>query len=460
MKKSMLSGLTKKFLLPLTLIAGISGIASAQDGAVNETAETAVTKKDGPVLGGTFQMLGAVEYLEVKDNSPTDRQDTRMYLFLKQARLNVSGSVDDIDYYFQLQFGGEEVPNGSNSVYSLLDAYIDAPLAGDNLGIRVGQFKVPFSREMLTDPASLQFVDTSINTSVFNIQRDVGFAFHGQFSDLHWALGTFTGGGIDIPQRYLPQGLGMPQMVARVGYDTLDRDIFKPGQSDVQRKGTGFAAYVSGSYEKNSSVGHGSVFATKKTDVSWFKNPAWNTNFSRMDTTSPVPVDSYNDQTLTQFEADIAYQTEVAGFKLFMSAEGNYGKFSSPTGNLALKGGAAHFAAGYDIAEVALRYAMIIPDERAGYYHTASTMFYPIFKDNSPVHQINPALNFYVNEALTIKMDLDVWINTPVVQEAASGAYNLMIQPQTSYAQKTAPDVSTVGRENAVTARMVAQMVF
>jgi hypothetical protein len=49
-------------------------------------------------------------------------------------------------------------------------------------------------------------------------------------------------------------------------------------------------------------------------------------------------------------------------------------------------------------------------------------------------------------------------IDTPVAHEDLSGPYNLMVmQGQTSYAQRLA---TVVDRENAYTARMVAQYSF
>jgi hypothetical protein len=450
----------------ISLIFGLSGAAISQETSAsgttnNNSNDVVISLKDLPKVGGTIQMIGAVEYLEAKHNTPVapnERDDARLYLFLKQARLNFSGTRDDIKYYVQMQFGGEEVPNGTNSVYSLLDAYVDAPILQNNLGVRFGQFKVPFSREMLSDPASLQFGDTSINTTAFNIQRDVGIAFHGATSNIYWALGTFSGGGIDIPQRYIPQSLGIPQLVARIGYDTLDKDVFSARQSDNNRKGTGFAAYVSGSYEKNSSVGHGQVFTTKKTDTSWFKNAGWNPYLSQTD------IEALNDASLVQYEADVAYQTEFSGLKFFVAAEANYGKYDSQAGSLTLKGGQTQFSITYAPVEIALRYAVIIPDEELAYKATTTGTglkpagIYPIFTDNKPVHQINPALNFYLTKNLTVKMDLDIMIDAPVAHEDLSGAYNLMImQGQTSYAQRTA---TVLERQNAYTARMVAQFVF
>ncbi|PKL15357.1 MAG: hypothetical protein CVV49_21460, partial [Spirochaetae bacterium HGW-Spirochaetae-5] len=219
---------------------------------------------------------------------------------------------------------------------------------------------------------------------------------------------------------------------------------------------------VSGSYEKNSSVGHGQVFTTKKTDTSWFKNAGWNPYLSQAN------IEDLNEASLAQYEADIAYQTEFSGMKFFVAAEANYGKYDSEAGSLTLKGGQAQFSITYLPVEVAFRYAIIIPDEELAYKGSTITGatasqygpagLYPIFTDSKPVQQINPALNFYLTKNLTVKMDLDIMIDAPVAHEDLSGAYNLMImQGQTSYIQRNA---TVLDRQNAYTARMVAQFVF
>src|SRR3989339_853356 len=176
-------------------------------------------------LGGTMQMLGVLELLEDTLNTSV-KDELRMYLFQKQARLSVSGRYNNCDYAVKLMFGGEEVPL-SNSVMSLLDYYVDMPVGSAYL--KAGQFKIPYSRERLTDPEFLSNVDRSIQNNAFNFGRDVGLALHGNIGNATGALGLFTGGGSNVPQRYLPEVLGIPLMVARVGVNKgIDKDVFTP----------------------------------------------------------------------------------------------------------------------------------------------------------------------------------------------------------------------------------------
>ena len=63
--------------------------------------------------------------------------------------------------------------------------------------MRLGQFKVPFGREALTDDGSLLFTDRSINYFGSFLGRDVGFAGIVQKKGFMGTLGVFTGGGRD-----------------------------------------------------------------------------------------------------------------------------------------------------------------------------------------------------------------------------------------------------------------------
>ena len=141
------------------------------------------------------QVLGFGE--RVKDPS---RNDLRLYLFLKQARLNFKGRFDDFKYHMQLVFGGEEEVKDKNASLGLLDLSVDFPITS-MIRLKIGQFNVPYSRERVTDDAFFLFTDRSIQNLGFRVGRDVGVAVHGYFPyDIAATIGVFTGGGRDIPQ--------------------------------------------------------------------------------------------------------------------------------------------------------------------------------------------------------------------------------------------------------------------
>lgn len=423
-------------MLAFALLFGMSGFAFSDD-----------SNTTGPKIGGNLQAYGFLEGAL----TDTNRTPARVYLFLKQARLNVSGKLSGIDYYVGLMFGGEELPNGANSVISLLDAYADVPLL-PFLGLKVGQFKVPYSREQLSDHTSLQFADTSINTLAFNLGRDMGVALHGKVMDFQGAVGIFTGGGIDVPLRFLPQVLGVPMIAARVGFDTLNRDLFTIKQLDLEKKGTGIAVYANVMYEKDSKVGHSSVMLAKKNDLSLFYNTAWNP-YLRTVTTSQVALGDF-----WQAGGDIAFQTELSDIKITAAAEGNWGYYANQLGSITIIGGEAQASVYYAPVEVAVRYGIVFPDPNMGYYTSSNT--YQIVTDNSPIHEINPALNIYFNnQNVKLTMDMQIFLNAPIVYEIGMGPYNLMLQPsQTAYiASKPG---STITRQIAINARMLFQFMF
>ena len=61
-------------------------------------------------------------------------------------------------------FGAAEDVNGSNNGLTLLDASFDVPLFNwQSTWFKVGQFKVPYSRESINEEGSFQFVDHSID---------------------------------------------------------------------------------------------------------------------------------------------------------------------------------------------------------------------------------------------------------------------------------------------------------
>ena len=60
----------------------------------------------------------------------------------------------------------------------------------------------------------------------------------------------------DVPLRFLPENLGVPMLVARVGYnDGLDKDVFTVAQNDLHPQRTVKATYINGMYMKDTRIG-------------------------------------------------------------------------------------------------------------------------------------------------------------------------------------------------------------
>jgi phosphate-selective porin OprO and OprP len=103
-------------------------------------------------------------------------------------------------------------------VFELRNAYLDRPLFGARL--RVGQFKVPYSRQHLTSLSRMQFADRALTHAFSDADRDLGVSVYGRperdRSGAEWNVGVFNGGGIDPLSPRRP----IKQVAARVGWSS------------------------------------------------------------------------------------------------------------------------------------------------------------------------------------------------------------------------------------------------
>ena len=142
-------------------------------------------------IGGRIQ---EVAYGEVVHDPVPEKDNARVYLFLKQARLDLNGRVDGIKFNTEWVGAAEDI-NGSNNGLTLLDFSFDVPVYHmDSTWLKVGQFKVPYGRESITDEAQFQLVEHSIDFLGFNLGRDVGVAVHTYAGKFAGTAGVFTGG--------------------------------------------------------------------------------------------------------------------------------------------------------------------------------------------------------------------------------------------------------------------------
>lgn len=425
---------------PSNLVAPLAAMLLGASG-VAQGAEVLKTDNARMDVGGRLQLLGFAQKLD-----DGQRDNERLYLFLKQGRLNLSGNVDAWRYQVMVAFGGEEeikAPTPGISL-SLLDMYVDVPLSFlGNTYVRVGQFKVPYSRERLTESGTLLFADRSIQNMAFRVGRDVGAALHTQAGPVVAGLGIFTGGGRNIPERYLPQTLGTPMVALRAGVDTgLGEDVFATRMNQAVPEKPQFAFFVNGFYVKDSLVGHSSVFNTRPSEKSLLLNGNWNPFVGQA---------PFNLGRLWQVGADAAMRTPAGPGVLSAEVEGNFGVYQNDYGDIRVPGGRAQVAYQWNPVQFALRYSFIRPDERFAVGEAAIT-------GKKAMQEITPSLtyNFKGFNAKVI-MDLPILLNTPVIFEEGVGSYLLLEQPdQTSLLKKNAP----ISRQNVIEARMLVQAAF
>ncbi len=397
-------------------------------------------------VGGRLQLLGVAEFIDDPWND-----SERLFLFLNQSRLKLDGTYSGVDFAVEFMLGGEEVPE-SNTVMSLLDFYANVPLADNWLAVRFGQFKVPYGRERLFASGAMFNTERSINNNFFNIGRDVGVAAHGQGELLTGALGVFTAAGINVPGRYIPEDLGFPMIVARLGVNNgLDQDILNPFQNDEARgHGTRFAAYLNGMYTKDSRVGHSSPLALKNHDNSMFLNQNWN----------PYLRDRGQKAEYMQVGADVAVEFPLRDSSaLLLSAEANFGKFENDNGKIESSGGVLGVNLLRETWEIGLRYAAVDPGNDYAYTETdADTGTKTLHSiTDKIIHEITPSIVYnWHRHNLKIITDLTIQLDVPVAREPGTGVYNLMLQPdQVSYVTR-----GGIEHQDLYIGRMIVQYTF
>jgi hypothetical protein len=373
-------------------------------------------------LGARLQVMGFAEQLQADPY----RSAGRLYLFMKQARLEAAAHKGEVDFYSQLALGGEDVYT-TNTNLTLLDMYAAGPWW------RVGQFRVPFGRELMSNGGRLAFLDRSIVSPFFLTGRDVGAALQGRLGPTRAIAGVFTGGGRDTPQRYLPEILGIPLLVARVGLGDVDADAFNLAQHDAApTDGPRYGVAAGAMFTRDSRVGHSTILNIKNGfEKSLLLSPGWNPYIAKKDPVTGEPAQGQ----LFQLGLDGAARAPWQGGLASGEAELLYGSFGNEYGALGVFGGRAQLAYARGPFEAALRYAVVVPDARMAATNTTAgsptqgqtTALVP---DGAPIHELTPALTWFLDgDRLKLVFDLPVQLGAPVVTEKGIGSYSLIDQP-------------------------------
>lgn len=416
------------------LLAAAACIGLAQAQAIE-----LVNKDDASFnLGGRFQMYGVVERV-------TDpyKDDNRLFLFLKQARINASGTIEDYKFYTEWAMGGEEAVKNLNSSVSLLDFSADIP-ATDFKFIRIGQFKAPFGRESLTEDGALNFSDRSINNLVGGLGRDVGVAGVLQQKGFMGTLGVFTGGGRDNPERYLPEELGTPMLVARLGYDSQGQDPYRYKSTGVIGEDeNSFSAFLNMAYVEDTKIGHSTVLNVKTTDKSLLLNPNWNPYIAQT---------PYSRSHVFQISADVQKRFPIGDFAATGEAEYTHGEFSNDFGKLHVNGARIMGSLALNPYELSVRYSTIFPTNDFQYAGKTLT-------GNEPFQEVSTALTFFHRPWSRFTFEVVLHFNTPVAIEPNVGSYVLVEQPDQVTVVK-APTNGYIERQFVPELKFLYQLTF
>ena len=175
---------------------------------------------------------------------------------LRRARLKIEGHVFSpmLGFYYEHELSGD---------HPLLDLRLDLD-PGDGLSARIGQYKVLYNRERIDSSGKQQFVERSIATYSFTLDRQIGAtlakrSLEGSAFDNSLMLGLFEGDGISPAARG-----GAPMAVARWQWQFLGRELpfsqgdIKPREEAAASLSFG-AAGVRGPYTRFSSAGGGQL---------------------------------------------------------------------------------------------------------------------------------------------------------------------------------------------------------
>ena len=432
----------KRTLVTVGLMAFI-GIAQARAGEV--------VKNDKFTLNAN----GRMQWLAVgqKLDDPF-RSDDRMYLFMKQARLRLTGKYGDAKFDVQLAYGGEDVIAASPGVgLGLLDFSFDVPTPFKTR-VKVGQFRVPYGRERLTDAGTLNFGDRSIQSLGFSWNRDVGAALskrHGKFAG---TVGVFTGGGRDVPQRYLPEKIGSPMLVTRFGYDDgIDEDVYTVNSRVASPDRTRLAAYFNALYLKDSLIGHSTVLNVRSTDKSLLLNPNWNPFVAQA---------PFSQGRVWQAGGDVVVRAPLGVYSVTGEAEANYGIYSNAYGTVSMKGGRVQAGISRGAFDASLRHAVLYPDARMANTFTLTGNATPqhsvLFENNKPIREFTPSLTYHYRSNVALVGDMPIYTNMLVFKENNLGTYVGTEHPDQSTVVK--PGAGSAARGRVVEGRLLIQVTF
>jgi hypothetical protein len=395
---------------------------------------------------GRAQLIGTGEIVP----DPKANHD-RIYLFLNEARLGLKGQYEDLfKYEMQLDFGGESI-NGSNTNMSLLDMVADIPIRqmGENTIFKIGQFRVPYSREGLTDDGYMDFTDPSIANAAAFQGRDYGLALMDTFGNIRGTVGTFTGGGRNVPQRYLPEQIGIPYMVARIGYDDgADIDIYHVvgHQEDLKRDSKAF--YVNALYMADTRIGHSTALGVHTIDDNLLIDPNYNPYLKWGDTTGSQgavcsAITCERGQLFFVGTDGVVRHRIDDTHALELEYEGNWGGYQNRFGVIHIGSGRAQVQYKSGKFDYSLRYAILTMGDNSGFlvgsaaaaaqnsaYSTqvggtkASGAFVYNEQMGTPIHEITPSVTYHFkNDHLKVVASLPLFLNAPLWIDNADGTY-------------------------------------
>jgi hypothetical protein len=292
--------------------------------------------------------------------------------------------------------------------------------------------------------------------------RDYGLALQSRSAgNLIGTIGVFSGGGRDVPQRYLPEILGVPEVVARVGYnDGVDADIYHVVGTDIDLSRTTKAVYLNALFMQDTLIGHGITSNLRTID----KNLLIDSNYN------PYLIAGPNNTTGTTGGAntlqrgrtwfvgsDAVIRHPLAnGHIIEAEAQVDWGGFYNRYGALHIASARAQLAYHVKPFQIGVRYAGLAMDENSGYVASNIKRSPGL---GSVIHEITPSLTWHIKKHnLKLVADMPIYMNMPVYIEKGVGAYVFASQPGQVTILTTGGN--TVVRRTVMEGRMLFQFLF
>lgn len=169
-------------------------------------------------VGGLIQAQS-----EAGDKTDSRFSDSNTRVFLRRARVNVSGNfAEDFGFRLEMDLAGS-LSNTSGYRAQMTDGYINwGRFKAAN--VKVGQFKTPFGFEQLYADPRLYTAERSLVSDRLTQSRQIGVQVAGAALDdrVNYAAGLFNGNGIN--QNFNDNNRMMA--VARVGFVPFDGRMF------------------------------------------------------------------------------------------------------------------------------------------------------------------------------------------------------------------------------------------
>lgn len=115
---------------------------------------------------------------------------------IRRAKTTMEGWFWKPELTYEVQLSWEGAEEGNSDIRSIEDLYLDWDASKTGaFRVKVGQYKVPFGRQLMTTSIGLQFSERSILAGEFTRGRDIGLMLHGRVADekLDWFVGAFNG---------------------------------------------------------------------------------------------------------------------------------------------------------------------------------------------------------------------------------------------------------------------------